>query len=148
MTSEDYRHMNQMLAASGEKAIQALMWLNGGAVLLTLNFISNVLRESAPHAGASPTNTSGLGAALVLFALGALLGAVSAGTTYLTSFCYLASNVDQEAYRDLPFWNKWAPQTAKGWLVGGSWLHIATVGLVILGYVFFVAGVIAVQARL
>lgn len=107
--------MFKSVLESGQTAVNTAILVSGGGTVALLAFIGNLATKtpqaSIPHA---------LIVALILFAIGVLLGAMAAGGRYLSQMCY-----------------------GRNWLRSGIAFHVTTIVFVVATYALFAGGVIA-----
>lgn len=105
----------------GTLTVRSLLILNGGAAIALLALLGHVVTSDE---GASALLTSDLAKAIRQFGMGALCGAGMAALGYFTQYAYTKEMRDA--------W--WGPQ-ARG-------LHFLTVALGLIGYGFFISGLL------
>ena len=108
--------MLRAVLAAGQSALTTSILVNGGATVALLALIGNLYSKSS---GSAFSVLDPLVLALVAFAIGVLFGAVATGATYATQYCY-------------------AMRFARSAKV----FHLLTVGLVLISYLFFAAGIV------
>jgi hypothetical protein len=105
--------MFKSVIEAGRTAVASCILINGGATVALLAYLGNFLSKN-PDASAP----SALTLALVVFAVGVLLGAVASGMRYFTQYCY-----------------------GSDWNVAGSILNVVTIIVGLSTYVMFGIGV-------
>jgi hypothetical protein len=131
-----YAQANDMLVESGAKALQAALWLNGGAVVVVLGFLASLITKGN---GESDLIYKGeISFALKCFAFGALASAVAGATSYLTNYCYLS--VSSSRIRQLEHPYLIDSRSTKWWQGFGYAFHAISIFLPIASYVLFLIG--------
>ena len=80
---ENEMEMFKTIFVYGQSTLKAMLLINGGAAVAMLAFLSRYL-----SAGASDVNMHYFTLALLLFGAGVFLGALTAGLSYITQYCY------------------------------------------------------------
>ena len=84
----------------GHEALKTAMWINGGAAVAVLGFLS----AASTKAEASAAMLANLPLSLLFFAIGTLTAAIAVGVTYLSQgFFALARNRIAEVLRGFAF---------------------------------------------
>lgn len=98
---------------AGREALNALILINGGAVVALLGFLgAAITKEFSPTLGLQLTPS------ILFFGTGVLVGSVSFGLRYVTQYCY-----------------------AYDWLKTGHGLNISSNLAAITGYIMFACGI-------
>lgn len=81
MSGELEREVLRLTAESGQTALKAIMWINGGAAIALLAFVGQIVSRD----GASVDNATELADAFKAFIAGVLVACLGYGTTYLSN---------------------------------------------------------------
>lgn len=107
--------MFKSVITTGQSALRAAMLLNGGAAVAMLAFVGKLVEHSS-------SSSSAVATAVFLFAIGALLGAMATGSTYLSQMSYAFDGESRVA------------------TVSARLLHVVTVFLVASSLIVFAYG--------
>ena len=80
---ENEMEMFKTIFVYGQSTLKAMLLINGGAAVGMLAFLSSYLST-----GASDVNMHYFTLALIVFGAGVVLGAFTAGLSYITQYCY------------------------------------------------------------
>jgi len=80
---ENQTEMFKTIFVYGQSTLKAMLFINGGAAVAMLAFLSRYLST-----GASDVNMHYFTFALLIFGAGVFLGTFTAGLSYITQYCY------------------------------------------------------------